>query len=291
VMMSAVAGASKENAPAKRLADGVVIAIAIVLLIQVTAQLLSGWGTIYHTQVVLEFALPIWLTVGALPFVYLLALLSSYEQVFLHMRFANDRRPATWRVKLALVLSLHVRLHAVHSFAGKYPGELVRAGSFSEARRVMADWVRELRDREVATRKELEDLARYAGVEGTDAEGRQLDRREFKETSRALVWLHSVQMGWHNRDGRYRRDVAAHFEDKWSRRGLPDDHGITVKVSRSGQSWFAWRRTPSGWCFAIGAAGPPTDERFFDGPEPPSGFPGHAPGWSVAFEPTVNWPD
>jgi hypothetical protein len=34
--------------------------------------------------------------------------------------------------------------------------------------------------------KEVDDLARHAGVTGMDAEGRQLDRREFKETANAL---------------------------------------------------------------------------------------------------------
>jgi len=70
-----------------------------------------------------------------------------------------------------------------------------------------------------------------------------------------------MEMGWYNRGGRYRDDLAQVFSDTWSRRGLPEEHGIRVRVSHSGQPRFAWRRTPSGWCLAIGASVPPPDER------------------------------
>ena len=45
----------------------------------------------------------------------------------------------------------------------------------------------------------------------------------------------------------------------------------------------AWRRTIAGWCFAIGAAGPPPDQWLDDGPNPPRGFPGEDPEWGRRF--------
>jgi hypothetical protein len=65
-----------------------------------------------------------------------------------------------------------------------------------------------------------------------------------------------------------------------------------VQVSPGGGSWHAWRRTPSGWVFAIGAAGPPPDQWEYDGAEPPSGFPGESPDWGSGpfdYDSAPNW--
>ena len=48
--------------------------------------------------------------------------------------------------------------------------------------------------------------------------------------------------------------------DDFTLHGLPRESGITLHVARDGQSWYARRRTVTGWCFAIGAAGPPPDQ-------------------------------
>jgi hypothetical protein len=78
-------------------------------------------------------------------------------------------------------------------------------------------------------------------------------------------------MGWYrNRGGRYRADLLELLGD-FTSQGLPEDHGITLHVAKNGKSWWAWRRTVTGWCFAIGAVGPPPDQWEFDGPEPPHG--------------------
>jgi hypothetical protein len=52
-----------------------------------------------------------------------------------------------------------------------------------------------------------------------------------------------------------------------------------MKVAKNGKAWYAWRRTVTGWCFAIGAAGPPPDRWEYDGPEPPGRFPSKGRGW------------
>jgi hypothetical protein len=57
-----------------------------------------------------------------------------------------------------------------------------------------------------------------------------------------------------------------------------------MRVAADGQSWLAWRRTISGWCFAIGSTGPPINEWLYDGAEPPMGFPGGDPEWDCAEE-------
>lgn len=152
VGVSVVAGKKREYAPARGVANGVLFALVLLLFIPPTARLVSDWGTIIAEQTLLDFALPVWLTVAALPFVYVLSLLSSYEQVFMHMRSATQDRPVPRKAKLALFSKLHVRLGAVSSFAGKWPGVLAEAESLREARRVIDEQQRERREQEATKR-------------------------------------------------------------------------------------------------------------------------------------------
>ena len=62
--------------------------------------------------------------------------------------------------------------------------------------------------------------------------------------------------------------------DDFTRQGLPKESGIALRVSKDGQAWYAWRRTVTGWCFAIEAIGQTPNQWEYDGPEPPQGFPG-----------------
>jgi hypothetical protein len=157
--------------------------------------------------------------------------------------------------------------------------------------------VKDFREREKAKARaaieKQENLQRHAGVDGEDEEGRRLDRREFKETTDALRWLGTCQMGWHrNRGGRYRTDMLERMSNDFSRQGLPEEHGITMRVRDDGQAWYAWRRTVTGWVFAVGAAGPPPDQWEYDGPEPQRGFPGEDPAWGddpFDFGTSKNW--
>lgn len=137
------------------------------------------------------------------------------------------------------------------------------------------EWAKPLADVR-AGQLERERDARHAGSDESDEFGQRLDRREFDETRAALQQLAGMQMGWYrNRGGRYRPELL----ELLTIGDLPDDHGIELCVSDDGQSWWAWRRTITGWCFAIGATDPPPDQWLFDSPEPPSGFPGDDPAW------------
>jgi hypothetical protein len=129
-------------------------------------------------------------------------------------------------------------------------------------------------------------LIRNAGLHGTDAEGLQLDRREFAETKAALNWLAVCQAGWYRREGErdaYRVDLMDVVNDFLSR-GLPADHGITMRVRRDGRAWYAYRRTPSGYYFAIGASGPPPSQWYYNGSHPPRSYPRPSQGWSTEAE-------
>lgn len=73
--------------------------------------------------------------------------------------------------------------------------------------------------------------------------------------------------------------------------GLPAEHGIEIHVAEDGQEWWGGRRTTTGWYFAIGSAGPPYDEWFYDGADEPPGYP-EPESWSLwagGSENAVNW--
>jgi len=123
-------------------------------------------------------------------------------------------------------------------------------------------------------------LKRYVGLDGVGDDDRRLDQREFKETKDALQALATAQMGWYrNRGGLYRPELLEILKSRFERCGLTPNHGISLWVADDGQSWWAYRRTVTGWCFAVGAAAPPPDQWLYDGPQPLTGPPGEDTMW------------
>jgi hypothetical protein len=274
-------------------ATGIIAVIVLALVVSTTVTLVQNRATIDWADLARSLVMPVWLTVFALPFVWAMSAVVEYDTALRHMRISTEERRMPWRSVLALFVSFRFKRVALHKFAGRWPRELVTATGFREARAVIAKQRAELKADAARNQKGADDLTRFAGTTGLDARGRPLDKREFKETTGALETLANAQMGWYQSTGsRYQRDLMDKFAEVYAR-GLPAEHGITMKVSGSGQSWYAWRRTPSGMCFGIGAAGPPPDQRFFEGMEPPQGFPRVSPDWLPPHErgPTWEWAD
>lgn len=292
-LLAAVGGIKPEHKPAKVLCEVLLAAIGFALFMYTVRQVYLGWGGIDGRSLLLEFALPIWLTAGLLPFLYILSFYVVYDAAFRGINWATADRRSRWRSRLAVVSALHFRTGAVQKFTWNWAKRVSEVTSFSAARGVVAVFLEELRRARKAELDEQERLRRYAGSHETDEEGRRLDRREFAATIDALRWLETCQMGWHrNRGGRYRDDLLKMIAGDFTRQGLPKESGITLRVSGDGQAWYAWRRTVTGWCFAIGAAGPPPDQWEYDGPEPPQGFPGQDRMWGdspLSDQANTNW--
>lgn len=162
------------------------------------------------------------------------------------------------------------------------------------------EWARPIAA-ELAKWFEAEEFARHPGSRAIDADGRVLDQREFRETRKALHWLSTCHSGWYqNRVGVFPPELFAKIEgDLNGKHGLPVNHGVHVWVAKDGQSWFAWRRTPSGFVLGIGANvalpngtlrhGGPIEWRWEDW-DAPDGPPGVDPGWGDdPFAMSSNW--
>ena len=283
-LMVAAAGQKPEYKPTKAFCEWVLALIGLTLVAFVSRQVYLHRHQLDARELMLDFVLPVWLTVGLVPFLYLFSIYVAYDAVF---------RPISWQSRLALLSMLHFRTSTVRRFARfwYFKRKLSEAQTFSTARGVVAEFLDDLRRKEQAKLDEEERLRRYSGSQELDDEGRRLDRREFTATMDALRWLATCQMGWHRRCGRYRCDLL-NLDDDFTEYGLPRESGIRLHVAEDGQTGYAWRRTVTGWCFAIGAAGPPPDQWRYDGPGPPKGFPGKASSWGdgpFADQVNRNW--
>ncbi len=254
--------------------------------------LVVNFGRLELTSIAVSVLLPIWLTVMAISALYMLSVVDQYLVLF---RLADrDARAGGWRSRLRarLALLFGFKLNA-YELAQARPDlgtvrRVVLAPDLTSALAEIEDNRAGRRAKAAMERQKAADLVALAGVQGTDDDGRQLDRREFAETIDALEDLATRHMGWYrNRGGRYRHEVLGLMVGSRALNGLTSEHGITVRIRRDGQAWFAWRRTISGWVFGIGADGPPPAQWFYEGPTIPKGYPADARAWSRV--PSNNW--
>jgi hypothetical protein len=276
--LSAVAASKEAYRPAKNFVDTVLGIIATGLLLYVVINFVGNLDDTDWAFVARAFFLPFGLTLGVMPYLYLVSVWAGYHDAFMWVRFETKDRAARRRARLGLILAFGLRVARLGAFRHFWVKQIAEAGDITAAREVGREFLRD-QDRRAEEKQEAADrLVRFAGVddEDEDEDGQRLDQREFAETKKALQWLSTMQMGWYqNRGGRYRPELL----DLLDPDGLPDDHGINLNVSNDGQAWWAWRRTVTGWCFAIGANEIPPDQWLYDGADPPNGFPGKGPVW------------
>jgi hypothetical protein len=280
VMLAAFSEQKPGLQRAQGVLNGLLAVIGFCFLGYTLVQLYRHWQELDGHALFLQFALPVWLTLGILPFIYVLSVYVVYDWAFRGVNWATPGWKARWRTRLALITAFRLKRHELRSLTWYGIRRVAEASGYSASRAVIAEFRQEQRAKAQAKREAEERFIRYAGSNATDDRGRRLDRREFRETTEALTFLGTCQMGWYrNQGGHYRADLLRIVGDDFTRRGLPKEHGITVRVSDDGQAWYAWRRTVTGWCFAIGAAGPPPDHWEYDGPDPPRTFPGKGAEW------------
>jgi hypothetical protein len=276
--VSAVAGLKPETEIAKRFVDRLTTVVGLLILLGTAGYVIRNWAGLDQKELALLFVLPIWLTATTLPFIFAFSLFANYETTFTRIDlFSKDNPRARRRAKLALISVYGLRNRELHRFAGPGAQELARAGSWDEARRIIAFHRAKARLEQAERDVKAARLARYAGVEGTDWEGRPLDQREFEETKRALNDLHMFHEAQH-KHGRYRRDLMSVVGGLLSKTFPASE--IVMMIGPKGRSWWAWRRTISGWIFGIGAAGAPPNMWTWEGQQPPERGPGPGTDWT-----------
>lgn len=159
-------------------------------------------------------------------------------------------------------------------------------------------WAKHRADAEAARRRDARWQAN-AGSHEVDDRGRRTDDREFAATRDALRWIWVCHAGWYRRLGRFRDDLLGFALGGSAGKALPTSHGVEMRLTDDGQTFWAWRRTVSGWHLGIGAhisdkAGQPDaeiTEWLWDAADPPASAPAAgAAGWSSMWSDTPpNW--
>jgi hypothetical protein len=152
--MAVVSETKEEFAPVRRLVNVLLSAFGSFVLVYVVVRLLGDFD-VGHTARAL--ALPVWLTVGSLPFIYPLGLAAEYEQAFMRINHRAADRIHRRRAKRALLRAAHVQAAELRGFGGHWIPDLTSAGSDAEARAVMHRWRTAWRSEK---RKERTDTAR-----------------------------------------------------------------------------------------------------------------------------------
>src|SRR6266516_3030031 len=124
--------------------DFLLVVMGVALLAYVTITLATNWRQEDPWRDTRQLALPIWLTVGAVPYIYIVCLCVNYEGAYKRIAFRwNKDAPsskdfaAVRRAMLALLIELNVRTHLVGSFYEPWVARLTETHNLSEARSVV----------------------------------------------------------------------------------------------------------------------------------------------------------
>ncbi|MBD7981322.1 hypothetical protein [Oerskovia merdavium] len=275
---------------ARRLLVTLNVLVGLTLITLTVRELTANLETLDARQTLLGLALSIWLPLGILPFVWLLALYLSYDTLLRRLRMPVFGVPAPLKTRVATVVALGPDLRTAHDLSNRHDDlqVIARTGTWRETWDAVRLYRRQRDRRRAQPALAVQRLRRFAGVRGVDLDGRQLDQRELGETREALQWLALCHMGHHRNRGRYRADLL-HVLGDFTQKGLPADHGIQMTVTKGGGSWHAWRRTPSGLVLGIGARSDPSAQWFYAGMQPPGGPPPDGGQWEQGASSAPDW--
>ena len=136
---SIIAARDEKTLPAKRALDGLLVAMGLAVVFVVGRHLIQHHDEVDGRSTLLSFLQPVVLSV-VVAMTYIVALAASYELAFMRIGWGQPSRRHRVRAKLALLVTLHVRLQEVHHFAGILPGQLADAASWRAARRIVRDY-------------------------------------------------------------------------------------------------------------------------------------------------------
>lgn len=107
--------------------------IGMALLVGTIIDLASHWQSLDPSALAHLWALPAWLALAVMPFIFTVALYSEYELAFHRLYLANGSRHASMSVCLAVLVGLRLHLTKIPLFAGQWPHRVVEAGTFRTA--------------------------------------------------------------------------------------------------------------------------------------------------------------
>jgi hypothetical protein len=143
--MLAVVSSHRESGPVRVVANGLLTIMGVVVVTFSTWELVTNWSQFELWRNARPFALPLWLSMGLVPYLYLMSLLAGYESAFLRVAFASPNRKISTQSQLALFSVLHIRARPVAGFRAPWIGRLAEAPTLTEARCVVKDYLSHFR--------------------------------------------------------------------------------------------------------------------------------------------------
>lgn len=283
VAMNAVSETDAKYKPVTMVTSGILVLGTVGLLIYSVVHLVSGWSSLDKHELVDGLLMPIWLPAAAIPVLYVFAIYMGYESLFVRLTFINDGQKPCVRARLGTISGLRGALVDVQQFRGGPARDAARASTAHDARAAVRRFKLDRATDQAARAAARKILTDSAGRHGVDNVGLVLDRRGFAQTNDALHWIADCHMGRYrngHRPNEYRVDLLEVLSGS-PKFEFDSDEPIVETVRTDLQAWYAYRRTPSGHVFGIGAPGPPPSQWFYDAPTPPGGFPSAvSAGWT-----------
>lgn len=143
IVMQVFMEGKEEYAPGKKLIDGVVAGIGLALFAFVGISLIADPDQLDLAHLTRVVALPVWLTLFSLPFIYFLGLWVAYEQAFIRIAFFARDEVHARQAKRAMIRRFHFRARRVGDFSGRWQKQLVEAAADGEPQLVMREFQRE----------------------------------------------------------------------------------------------------------------------------------------------------
>jgi hypothetical protein len=133
----------KDDATVRNVLAVVIACFFVVLVGSVAGTLYQERQTVDWGQVWRQFALPVWLYIGALPFVYAAGVVASYGHALTMVKlFGKKSRAERFLPALALVWSFSLAGRQVTLFVRNAGFEFARARGFRGARQMVKDYRR-----------------------------------------------------------------------------------------------------------------------------------------------------
>lgn len=292
-ILAAFAATRPEWRTVQRFFNVLIGILVAAVIIHSVAEIVAQWSKMDFVGEAKKFLLPIGMTAAFLPFMYGLTLYAAYESALSLMRATVENEVKLTRPVIGLAVRTGLSVRRLTDVTQSTRFAMARASSIREAIAIFDEGRAAEATRLQRASDKKKRLIVNAGLQGMDQDGKRLDQQEFEETKAALSHLHLCMAGHYQNSGRYRDDMLEYLgAETFLKKGLPADPRIALHLSPNGQHWWAWRRTVSGWVFAIGACEAPNDRWEYDGPDVPSGGPGRDPRWRhfmVPAEPYHHW--
>jgi hypothetical protein len=141
VTLSILSIVAASNERHKRVRKSIAFLLAFVgfsLLSYTGRQLYDTWHEVDPLAMLRQFSMPIWLSIGVFPFLWLLSLVANYEKAFNMINAETEDRKTRRRAKIALLTTLHLKARSVNSIRWSLTAELATAPRLSVARAMVS---------------------------------------------------------------------------------------------------------------------------------------------------------